>query len=115
MLQFSAAGEVIEPRQHAGEHRVAGRRGVVEGGFGAGDEIVGIVGAEEISRRRGVAVVALDNLQPILRGGQIASGAFTPPGISGYTCQTSVPYDLVEARRLLAEAGYPGGEGFPKA
>jgi oligopeptide transport system substrate-binding protein len=49
----------------------------------------------------------------ILRGGQSPSGAFTPPGIAGYEPPAGVPTDFAEARRLLAAAGHPRGEGLP--
>jgi oligopeptide transport system substrate-binding protein len=39
---------------------------------------------------------------------------FTPKNIGGYTSPSRVEEDYDEARRLLAEAGYPGGEGFPQ-
>jgi oligopeptide transport system substrate-binding protein len=38
---------------------------------------------------------------------------FTPPNTAGYTSWTRIEGDLEEARRLLAEAGFPGGRGFP--
>ncbi|MCB9519656.1 MAG: peptide ABC transporter substrate-binding protein [Myxococcales bacterium] len=41
----------------------------------------------------------------------VATG-FTPP-LPGYPALDAVRYDPNEARRLLAEAGYPGGESFP--
>ena len=38
-----------------------------------------------------------------------------PPGIAGYEApQSAIRYDPAQARRLLAEAGFPGGEGFPE-
>ena len=40
------------------------------------------------------------------------STGFVPP-IPGYEGVNSVRYDPEDARELLAEAGYPGGEGFP--
>lgn len=40
--------------------------------------------------------------------------AFTPPGVNGYEPPESVESDDEKARQLLAEAGYPGGRGFPK-
>ncbi len=40
---------------------------------------------------------------------------FTPPDLLGYKSQHSFKADLAEAKRLLAEAGYPDGKGFPKA
>lgn len=39
--------------------------------------------------------------------------AFTPPDCGGYTPRAAVPTDYAEARRLLAEAGYPEGRGLP--
>jgi oligopeptide transport system substrate-binding protein len=48
----------------------------------------------------------------ILRGYKPAYG-MTPP-MAGYDTPRSVSYDPEEARRLLAEAGYPGGKGFPR-
>jgi oligopeptide transport system substrate-binding protein len=44
---------------------------------------------------------------PICRGGLV------PPGMPGYSPDITLPYDVVQARRLMAEAGYPGGQGFP--
>ncbi|MDR2675091.1 MAG: peptide ABC transporter substrate-binding protein [Opitutaceae bacterium] len=49
----------------------------------------------------------------ILRGGQRPARAFTPPGTGGYVSAAWVPDDPEAARRLLAEAGYPGGRGAP--
>ena len=37
-----------------------------------------------------------------------------PPGLQGYTPQLCPPRDPDKARKLLAEAGFPGGLGFPK-
>ena len=50
----------------------------------------------------------------VLKGGQIPATSFVPPGIPGYTPPEEPNYDPEEARRLLAEAGFPGGEGFPE-
>jgi oligopeptide transport system substrate-binding protein len=36
-----------------------------------------------------------------------------PPGTGTYTGAAGLAFNADEARRLLAEAGYPGGRGFP--
>jgi len=43
-----------------------------------------------------------------------ALGGFVPPGIPGHVPDIALPYDPGRARQLLAEAGYPGGRGFPQ-
>lgn len=42
-----------------------------------------------------------------------AAGGFIPPGIPGHSPGIGPAYDPDQARKLLAEAGYPGGRGFP--
>ncbi len=49
----------------------------------------------------------------VTRGGQIPATSLTPPGTAGYTATAALPQDLDTARRLLAEAGFPGGRGLP--
>lgn len=62
--------------------------------------------AMSIDRRRIV--------EKITKGGQIPAYTLTPPNTNGYTSRARVPHDVQAARRLLAEAGYPGGQGFPR-
>jgi oligopeptide transport system substrate-binding protein len=50
----------------------------------------------------------------VLRAGESPALNFTPPGTGGFKARPQWSTDLNEARRLLAEAGYPGGQGFPK-
>lgn len=50
----------------------------------------------------------------VTKGGQITAGHLTPPNIAGFTATANVSFDPEQARHLLAEAGYPGGRGFPK-
>lgn len=50
----------------------------------------------------------------VAKGGQLPAYNFTPPDTQGYTAEAEVKLDIEKARKLLAEAGYPGGEGFPK-
>lgn len=49
----------------------------------------------------------------LLKAGQIPAGWFCPEGTAGYQAQARQSYDKTEARRLLAAAGYPEGQGFP--
>jgi oligopeptide transport system substrate-binding protein len=50
----------------------------------------------------------------VLRGRDSpATGGFIPPGMPGHSAEIGLPYDPDRARQFLAEAGYPGGRGFP--
>jgi ABC-type transport system substrate-binding protein len=42
-----------------------------------------------------------------------ATGGFVPPGMPGHSPGLSLPFDPERARDVLAEAGFPGGRGFP--
>ena len=49
------------------------------------------------------------------RLGQPVATTFIPPGVfKGYTSPAGLPFDVARAKRLLADAGYPGGRGFPR-
>jgi len=41
-------------------------------------------------------------------------GGFLPPAMPGHSHRISPPFDLELGRHLLAEAGYPSGEGLPE-
>lgn len=49
----------------------------------------------------------------VLRGANRPAPHFTPPDLAGYTARATVGTDPAEARRLLAAAGFPEGQGLP--
>ncbi len=52
-------------------------------------------------------------IRTLLQGNERVATSYAPGGIGGYTYPPSEVHDPARARALLAEAGYPGGEGFP--
>jgi ABC-type oligopeptide transport system substrate-binding subunit len=68
-------------------------------------------------RVRQALALAMDRetlMHEVTRGvHSVATGGFVPPGMPGHQAGIALPYDPERARRLLAEAGYPGGRGFP--
>ena len=66
--------------------------------------------------RRALAL-AIDRkaiIERAARGGQAPAATLVPPGLAGYTQPPGLVENVAEARRLLAEAGYPDGVGLPE-
>ncbi len=53
-------------------------------------------------------------VEGVTRGGELPALSIVPPGLTGYTPATGEPYNPQLAQKLLTDAGYPGGRGFPK-
>lgn len=68
---------------------------------------------ERVRRAFALAVDKERIVRKITRAGERAAPTLVPPGIPGYESPTGLREDAAEARRLLAEAGYPGGRGLP--
>lgn len=67
-------------------------------------------------RVRRALALAIDReslVKNVTRGGQQPAYNFVPPS-ERYKSNARLQGDLGEAKRLLAEAGFPGGRGFPK-
>jgi oligopeptide transport system substrate-binding protein len=68
-------------------------------------------------RVRRALSLALDRealVTKVLKAGQQPARTFVPAGLGGHQPGIPLQEDVAEARRLLAEAGFPNGEGFPK-
>ncbi|HEX4086628.1 MAG TPA: peptide ABC transporter substrate-binding protein [Chthoniobacteraceae bacterium] len=65
--------------------------------------------------RRAFALVIDKKLivDKITRAGETPAASLVPPGAAGYQPPPGLERNPDEARRLLAQAGYPGGKGFP--
>ena len=67
-------------------------------------------------RVRQAFALATDKQQIVRKltyGGEKIASHFVPDGVANYQSPEGLGFDPSRARRLLAEAGFPGGKGFP--
>lgn len=66
--------------------------------------------------RKAIALVIDKNLlvEKITKAGELPAGSLVPPGTAGYQPPPGLARDPQAARALLAQAGFPGGAGFPR-
>jgi len=69
---------------------------------------------EAVRRALGLAIDRTALVEKVLQGGQMPAYSFVPPGLGGYQPQWQVEENAAEARRLLRQAGFPDGHGFPR-
>jgi oligopeptide transport system substrate-binding protein len=68
-------------------------------------------------RVRRALMLAIDReslVRNITLAGEQPAYHLVPPNVHGYNSRHRLKEDVAEARRLLAEAGYPNGQGFPR-
>lgn len=67
-------------------------------------------------RVRKAFAMAIDRsvIPKLLRGGEQPASSWIPPGMLAHNPKIGLPYNPPEARRLLREAGFPDGKGFPQ-
>jgi oligopeptide transport system substrate-binding protein len=68
---------------------------------------------ERIRRALSLAIDRDALARRVLSGAYPAAHSFTPPDCGGYYARARIGTDSDLARRLLAQAGYPGGRGLP--
>lgn len=67
-----------------------------------------------VRRALAMAVDRGEIVEEVTKVGQIPATTIVPPGLAGYKSAEGFVPDVAKARELLAEAGFPGGRGFPR-
>ena len=67
-----------------------------------------------VRRALALAINRKSLIDNVAKGEQMPAFSMVPPDTAGYTSKNGFEENIEEARKLLAEAGYPNGEGFPE-
>ena len=67
-----------------------------------------------VRRALSMAINRQQIVSAVTKGGQIPAYNLTPANTLGYKPTAKIHFDIKAAQRLMAEAGYPQGKGFPK-
>jgi oligopeptide transport system substrate-binding protein len=67
-----------------------------------------------VRKALGLAVDRESLTKFVTKASEVPHSGFVPAGLRGYEGPRGLGFDPVAAKKLLAEAGYPGGKGFPK-
>jgi len=68
----------------------------------------------KVRKALNLAIDRASIVKNVTQGGEVAAFSFVPPNCAGYNSKYKVEYNVEKARQLMAEAGYPNGEGFPE-
>lgn len=69
---------------------------------------------DDVRVRRALAhAIDRSQLPVILKGGELPTASWVPKGMFGYNPDIGPKFDPATAKKLIAEAGYPEGTGFP--
>ena len=67
----------------------------------------------KVRRALGLAIDRAYLTDFVTKGGEIPAEGYVTPGLPGYDGAKLMRYDPEAAKKMLAEAGYPDGQGFP--
>jgi oligopeptide transport system substrate-binding protein len=67
-----------------------------------------------VRRALNLAIDKKNICEVVTMAGDMPATAIVPPGLPGYTSATGGEFNPAAARKLLEEAGYPGGQGLPE-
>ncbi|MCU0876818.1 MAG: peptide ABC transporter substrate-binding protein [Pirellulaceae bacterium] len=68
---------------------------------------------KRVRRAMAMAIDKQSICERVTRAGEAPATAICPPGMAGYDAPQGAAFDVQEAQRLLAEAGFPKGKGLP--